>query len=175
MNNPASTNLPPETPGEDALKRLALDLRRAWDRPASELWGRLDPELWDLTQNPWIVLQTVSRERLRDVSGDPAFRRLIDEMLARARTHLDRVPPEALAGEAASGTLIIDTRPVEQRERDGALPGAVVVDPTNLLAGGKIGAFDVLGSGPCRQGIESVRGWTSWLCGPNVDLLIRVR
>lgn len=83
MNNPASTNLPPETPGEDALKRLALDLRRAWDRPASELWGRLDPELWDLTQNPWIVLQTVSRERLRDVSGDPAFRRLIDEMLAR--------------------------------------------------------------------------------------------
>lgn len=52
----------------------------------------------------------------------------IDEMLARARTHLDRVPPEALAGEAASGALIIDTRPVEQRERDGALPGAVVVD-----------------------------------------------
>lgn len=52
----------------------------------------------------------------------------IDEMLAHARTHLDRVPPEALAGEAASGALIIDTRPVEQRERDGALPGAVVVD-----------------------------------------------
>lgn len=52
----------------------------------------------------------------------------IDELLDRARARLDRVPPEALAGEAAAGALIIDTRPVEQRERDGALPGAVVVD-----------------------------------------------
>ncbi len=49
-------------------------------------------------------------------------------MLTRARARLDRVPPELLAAEAAAGALIIDTRPVEQRERDGALPGAMVVD-----------------------------------------------
>ena len=30
--------------------------------------------------------------------------------------------------EAAAGALVIDTRPVEQRERDGTLPGALVVD-----------------------------------------------
>ena len=52
----------------------------------------------------------------------------IDDLLTRARAHLDRVPPELLAVEAASGALVIDTRPVEQRERDGALPGAIVVD-----------------------------------------------
>jgi rhodanese-related sulfurtransferase len=52
----------------------------------------------------------------------------IDELLARVRTRLDRVPPESLAAEAAAGALVIDTRPVEQRDRDGALPGALVVD-----------------------------------------------
>lgn len=85
MSNAAFTNLPSETQGGDALTKLALDLRWAWDRPAGELWGRLDPELWELTQNPWVVLQTVSQERLRAVSGDPAFRRIVDEILAVKR------------------------------------------------------------------------------------------
>lgn len=52
----------------------------------------------------------------------------IDDLLTRARRGLDRVSPESLAAEAAAGTLVVDTRPVEQRDRDGALPGAVLVD-----------------------------------------------
>lgn len=52
----------------------------------------------------------------------------IDELLARARARLDRVTAESLAAEVATGALVVDTRPVEQRERDGALPGAIVVD-----------------------------------------------
>jgi rhodanese-related sulfurtransferase len=55
-------------------------------------------------------------------------RRGIDEILATARAKLDRVQPEDLAGELAAGALVVDTRPVEQRERDGALPGAIVID-----------------------------------------------
>jgi len=55
-------------------------------------------------------------------------RRGIDEILAAARARLDRVEPEDLAGELAAGALVVDTRPVEQRERDGALPGAIVID-----------------------------------------------
>jgi starch phosphorylase len=49
------------------------------------LWGRLEPELWDLTQNPWLVLQTVSREKLQAVSTDPAFRQRVDELLREKR------------------------------------------------------------------------------------------
>ena len=49
-------------------------------------------------------------------------------MLARARRGLDRVEPEQLADEVANGAIVVDTRPVEQRERDGDLPGAVVID-----------------------------------------------
>ncbi len=49
-------------------------------------------------------------------------------LLAAARVGLDRVRPEALATEVAAGALVVDTRPVEQRRRDGVLPGAVVID-----------------------------------------------
>ena len=52
----------------------------------------------------------------------------IDALLARARARLDRVTPAMLAREAAAGALVVDIRPVEQRERDGMLPGAVVID-----------------------------------------------
>ena len=47
-----------------ALTEIALNLRWSWNHAADELWSQLDPELWDLTQNPWVMLQTVSRERL---------------------------------------------------------------------------------------------------------------
>ena len=52
----------------------------------------------------------------------------VDELLARARMDLDRVPAENLVVEAAAGALIVDIRPVEQRQRDGILPGALIID-----------------------------------------------
>jgi len=52
----------------------------------------------------------------------------IDEMLAAARARLDRVAPEDLVQERLNGAVIVDIRPVEQRARDGALPGAIVID-----------------------------------------------
>jgi len=41
------------------LTELALDLSWCWNHATDELWRRLDPELWRLTHNPWVVLQTV--------------------------------------------------------------------------------------------------------------------
>lgn len=52
----------------------------------------------------------------------------VARLLAECRAGLDRVLPEQLAVEQAKGALVVDTRPVEQRARDGALPGAVVID-----------------------------------------------
>ena len=52
----------------------------------------------------------------------------IDELLAAARARLERVAPEALESERMAGALIVDIRPLEQRQRDGALPGALVID-----------------------------------------------
>ena len=61
-----------------ALNAIALDLRWAWNHAADQLWGYLEPELWELTNNAWIVLQTVSRERLERAFADPAFRRIFE-------------------------------------------------------------------------------------------------
>ena len=52
----------------------------------------------------------------------------VDRLLATARAGLDRVEPEQLAAEREAGALVVDIRPVEQRARDGELPGAVVID-----------------------------------------------
>ncbi len=54
--------------------------------------------------------------------------RSIEEILAAARTRLDRVEPEELEAEGNAGALIVDIRPIEQRARDGELPGAIVID-----------------------------------------------
>jgi rhodanese-related sulfurtransferase len=54
--------------------------------------------------------------------------RTIDEILAGARARLDRVEAAALATEVAGGAVVVDIRPLEQRQRDGVLPGAVVID-----------------------------------------------
>ena len=56
----------------------------------------------------------------------------VDMLLAAARARLDRVLPERLAAERDTGALIIDIRPLEQRARDGELPGAVVVERNAL-------------------------------------------
>ena len=52
----------------------------------------------------------------------------IDELLAAARTDLERVQPHQLASAIASGALVVDIRPLEQRRNDGDLPGALVID-----------------------------------------------
>ncbi|HLI84901.1 MAG TPA: alpha-glucan family phosphorylase [Bryobacteraceae bacterium] len=84
MSNPTYTSRPSETEA-DGLVELALNLRWTWNHAADELWNRLDPELWQRTLNPWLVLQTVSQEKLRAVRSDPAFARLLDEALEEKR------------------------------------------------------------------------------------------
>jgi rhodanese-related sulfurtransferase len=50
-----------------------------------------------------------------------------DELLAQARSGLTRVTPAEAMTESADGAVIVDIRPLEQRDRDGALPGAEVI------------------------------------------------
>lgn len=53
----------------------------------------------------------------------------IHELLAAARARLPHRPTAAEWGDVvARGALVVDIRPLEQRRRDGELPGAVVID-----------------------------------------------
>jgi starch phosphorylase len=77
--------------GWDSLAELALDMRSSWNHATDRVWRELDPVLWDLTHNPWVVLQTVSREKLQRVLADPAFRENVDG-LVRARRDAAAAP-----------------------------------------------------------------------------------
>src|SRR2546425_10811483 len=74
--------------GIEALTELTLNLRWAWHHGTDELWAELDPELWALTHNPWVVLQTVSRSKLRDLLARPEYRTRVTSLLAQRRSHL---------------------------------------------------------------------------------------
>jgi starch phosphorylase len=81
VNKPNYSNLPTDLEGFDALAELALDMRWSWNHAADEVWRQLDPDLWDLTQNPWVVLQTVSRDQFQKEMSDPVFRKKVDTLM----------------------------------------------------------------------------------------------
>jgi rhodanese-related sulfurtransferase len=58
----------------------------------------------------------------------PPGARTIDQLLAEVRARIGRIEPVDAAARMRAGALLVDTRPWEQRVRDGAVPGAVVVD-----------------------------------------------
>jgi rhodanese-related sulfurtransferase len=51
-----------------------------------------------------------------------------DDLLDRARQRISRVTPADLESVTASGGLIIDIRPSEQRRSEGELDGAIVLE-----------------------------------------------
>ncbi len=67
--------------GLEGLVDLALDLRWSWNHATDKLWERIDPETWDITRNPWVILQTVSTTRLEELAVDPDFRSFMKDML----------------------------------------------------------------------------------------------
>lgn len=63
----------------------------------------------------------------------PGVTRSPDDLLAEARARVGPRPgPAEAVAAAAAGALLVDIRPVEQRRRDGDLPGALVVDRNAL-------------------------------------------
>lgn len=73
VSNPIYSFLPTEVEGFDSLAELALDMRWSWNHATDEVWRQLDPELWAITHNPWVVLQTVSRDQIERVFGRSRF------------------------------------------------------------------------------------------------------
>ncbi|MBU1055164.1 MAG: alpha-glucan family phosphorylase [Proteobacteria bacterium] len=88
-SHPIYSLLPMDIEGFDSLAKLALDMHSSWNHATDRVWRQLDPALWELTQNPWVVLQTVSRDQLEQVLTNPEFRKDIDGLL-QAKHHLEK-------------------------------------------------------------------------------------
>jgi starch phosphorylase len=78
--------LPVDVVGFDSLVELALDLRWSWNHAADELWRQLDPALWESTHNPWLILQTISRDRLKTVLADREFMKSLEALVRERRS-----------------------------------------------------------------------------------------
>ena len=72
--------LSPLPEGLEGLAQLGLDLRRSWSHTADSLWEWIDPEVWALTRNPWLILQTVCETNLQALVADPDFARMVNQL-----------------------------------------------------------------------------------------------
>jgi starch phosphorylase len=81
VSHPFYNLLPTEIKGFDLLAELALDMRWSWSHYADKIWRQLDAELWDFTQNPWVVLQTVSKDKLENLLADSVFSKELNEIV----------------------------------------------------------------------------------------------
>ena len=56
----------------------------------------------------------------------------VEQLLADARSRLDRLSPQDAAASIATGAGLVDIRPAWQRAADGEIPGALVVERNHL-------------------------------------------
>ena len=61
-------------------------------------------------------------------SALPPGRRTIDQVLAEARTRLDRLTPRQALRAVDAGAALVDLRPAAQRAAEGEIPGALIVE-----------------------------------------------
>jgi starch phosphorylase len=88
VTHPIYGLLPTEIEGFDSLAELALNMRWSWNHATDEVWPQLDPEVWEITHNPWLVLQTVSRDQIERMLADPVFRKKVDGLVETRRQAL---------------------------------------------------------------------------------------
>ena len=85
MNDPKVPSDRFKLEGVDALVELALNLHWSWNHAADDLWEALDKDLWATTQNPWVILRTVSHEKIKAALDTPQFRPKLDSLLKQNR------------------------------------------------------------------------------------------
>lgn len=75
----------PNMEGMDELSELALNLHWCWNHASDGIWESLDSELWQTTQNPWVILLTVSKEKIQSLLATPEFRQRLQDCLRHNR------------------------------------------------------------------------------------------
>lgn len=82
MENPQIINDRHKIEGFDILEKLALNFSGLWikNHALFQIWEALDRDLWELTRNPWAILQVVPRDKLEKILQDPAIKTIIKEV-----------------------------------------------------------------------------------------------
>lgn len=77
--------------GLQALTELSLDLSWNWNQTGDHLWKRLDAELWERTRNPYLILQSVSQNRLEEAAQDTELKAELKALFEK-RSQILRAP-----------------------------------------------------------------------------------
>ena len=90
---PTTPHSPRELPPSlEPLVELALDLRWTWSHGGDALWRAIDAEAWELTRNPWFILQNARRAKLDELAGDAEFKSALDRLGVERQEHLAAQP-----------------------------------------------------------------------------------
>jgi starch phosphorylase len=129
VSHPIYNLLSAEIEGLSALAELALDMRWPWNYATDEVWRQLDPELWALTHNPWVVLQTVSRDQIERLLAEPGFcqqviflsdsDRLLTEQLVQSVDVWLNTPRRSWEASGTSGMQVLVNGGINLSELDG--------------------------------------------------------
>ena len=77
------------------LEEMARNIWWAWNNEATDLFQDLDPALWkEAGQNPVVLLERLSYEKLEALAADKAILARIDDVYAKFRAYMD-VKPDA--------------------------------------------------------------------------------
>jgi len=68
----------------EQIASLAMDLRWTWSHAGDAMWKIMDPQLWEQSENPFVVLQNLSYERLQALNQNKEFKQYLAH-LAEAR------------------------------------------------------------------------------------------
>jgi starch phosphorylase len=85
MSDPKAVTIWSKIEGIDDLSELALNLHWSWNHASDQIWEQLDAELWEATQNPWVILQTVSKDKIKAALAEPEFRYRLNDLLRQNR------------------------------------------------------------------------------------------
>jgi starch phosphorylase len=71
------------------LDEIAHNLWWVWNYEAGELFAAIDPDLWKQTEgNPVLLLQSLSHDRLKEMTGDEELMGAIDALCAKFRAYM---------------------------------------------------------------------------------------
>lgn len=81
-----NVNLPA---GLESLAAIALDLRWTWSHWGDELWKAIDPDRWERTENPYLILQSQGAQALASLAANPLFAAKLERFVRERDSYYD--------------------------------------------------------------------------------------
>jgi len=88
--------------GLEGLAALASDLRWTWSHACDDLWRAVDPAVWEVTRNPWLMLQETPAYRWDALARDPTFLAALAAIDDERRRYLETPGWGSSTGSATS-------------------------------------------------------------------------